>query len=988
MGYVPDQELRVAATNELHVGPKVQVPVQVGPRPNVLVRFLARRPCLVMVLSLLFALGLSAVGMIVGEFEISADNDGWNSRNTPVADKQAQDSARLNLWARLNGEEEDYRRRRHLLQESSHEFNAHGDQAFHGENHLLSLYKGKGKDFNLLNMQSLKEVCEYEAEVFRVQEESDVCRRARDDESWPIIAGECFHPISFVTLIREDLILKKYTHLNYPGKKPWFTCDTLFSEYTATWLGELVELYVSEAKVGPSVIPEHYFASLTGKDIVNDGRHSTNLLRTVFPMREGSLDAVYALHKSGKLKGNGDYSFDLAYDVGDAELTDLLIDDVLSEDMIMACAATAIILFLIWFHTRSVFMAFVGVIQVALSFPSAYFAYKLLLGFSFFPFLNFLAMFVVMGIGADDIFVLFDKFEQAAQSMPGASAYDLACVAIPQASYAMLLTSLTTAGAFFSTAITPVAPIRMFAVFLGMMTVFDYLFVIIICAPALVLQIRWVQAIKAKGAHVGRYFKLSLLDFSQACSRKDKKHKKETMTQKILVQCAKGTTALRYFLVPGLLALFIYFTLVSLDIPMPQTSEVQLFPDNHIFTKWTKWKNDLYVGDGEETSWVRVIFGLKPGDTGNENDPTSKSKIILDPTFDITQPAVQTWMLEFCQDIKQQTFTTDRGDCFMDGFDQWLKGRYNPATSKYDLSLPLPSDQFNYWFLEWRSQRDHRRKHIGIASEIERSYHPESGQGAPPPPGQEQVEFLVMNIEATVKWNDPYNKLKSQFYEWSEYIDKKRLEAPQGTSDSFFFISEDFHWWDTNRQMKNSAYLSALLSVAMATVIIFVSNGNVLLTLYSVISIFCILVTVAATTVAMGWSLGFLEAICFAILVGLSCDFIVHIAHAYKESKEETRREKTLDAIWAMGPPVLYAAVSTSLAGALLFNCTILFYTKFGAVLLFTMAYSFLMIFVFLAPLLVLAGPVGNFMNAYALFYTKKEEEKPDQAKAPEAEAT
>ena len=95
-----------------------------------------------------------------------------------------------------------------------------------------------------------------------------------------------------------------------------------------------------------------------------------------------------------------------------------------------------------------------------------------------------------MGIGADDIFVLFDKFEQAAQRNPGATAYELGCEAIPQASYAMLLTSLTTAGAFFSTAITPVAPIRMFAVFLGMMTLFDYLFVVIICAPAMVLQIR------------------------------------------------------------------------------------------------------------------------------------------------------------------------------------------------------------------------------------------------------------------------------------------------------------------------------------------------------------------------------------------------------------------------------------------------------------------------------------------------------------------
>ena len=80
-----------------------------------------------------------------------------------------------------------------------------------------------------------------------------------------------------------------------------------------------------------------------------------------------------------------------------------------------------------------------------------------------------------------------------------------------------------------------------------------------------------------------------------------------------------------------------------------------------------------------------------------------------------------------------------------------------------------------------------------------------------------------------------------------------------------------------------------------------------------------------------------------------------------------------MDAVAMMGPPVMYAALSTSLAGSLLFNCTILFYMKFGAILLFTMAYSFLMIFVFLVPLLCIAGPTGNFGNVCALFGASEE---------------
>ena len=546
-----------------------------------------------------------------------------------------------------------------------------------------------------------------------------------------------------------------------------------------------------------------------------------------------------------------------------------------------------------------------------------------------------------MGIGADDIFVLFDKFEQAAQRMPEASVYEISCVAIPQASYAMLLTSATTAGAFFSTAVTPVPPIRMFAIFLGTMTIFDYLFVIIICAPAMCLQQYWVKAIKDKGPHAGRYLKLSLLDYSEcSCAKKRESNKKDTFSQWILVSATKFCLYLRYMLVPCLLGLFAYFTYVSLNIPMPETSEVQLLPDSHMFTKANiKYKNDVFTIDQEETSWVNVIWGLKPGDTGDLNNPASKSNIILDPEFKLSSPEGQVWMLRFCEEVAKQPFATNRGYCTMRNFDNWIKQQWDSEANQRMTGLPLSEDEFLAKMLEWRSYSDERQRHVGVTGEITLDA-ANKGRNDPNEHQQShhlhntgQIEFFVMSFESTVKWNDPYNKLKSKYYEWANFIETEMESAPAGLKNGFF-NSEDFHWWDTNRQMKNSAYISALLSIGMATGVIFFSNGNIFLTLYSVVSIFCILVTVAATVVGMGWTLGFLEAICFAILVGLSCDFIVHIAHAYKESKAQTKRDKTLEAIWAMGPPVMFAALSTSLAGALLFTCNILFYVKFGAILM------------------------------------------------------
>ena len=50
----------------------------------------ARNPCTYMCTSIFVTLALSAIGLIVGEFAIEVENEGWWSRGTPQSDKQRQ----------------------------------------------------------------------------------------------------------------------------------------------------------------------------------------------------------------------------------------------------------------------------------------------------------------------------------------------------------------------------------------------------------------------------------------------------------------------------------------------------------------------------------------------------------------------------------------------------------------------------------------------------------------------------------------------------------------------------------------------------------------------------------------------------------------------------------------------------------------------------------------------------------------------------------
>lgn len=128
--------------------------------------------------------------------------------------------------------------------------------------------------------------------------------------------------------------------------------------------------------------------------------------------------------------------------------------------------------------------------EYCVAFPHSAFSMFSLLSF---PFLNFIGVFVAAALGADGVFVAVDKFKNARISNPTGSTEDIAAVALPDAASAMLLTTSTTAVAFFATLICPVAPIFCFALFCGLMIAFNYILNILFVFPALCRYDIWLM---------------------------------------------------------------------------------------------------------------------------------------------------------------------------------------------------------------------------------------------------------------------------------------------------------------------------------------------------------------------------------------------------------------------------------------------------------------------------------------------------------------
>ena len=132
-------------------------------------------------------------------------------------------------------------------------------------------------------------------------------------------------------------------------------------------------------------------------------------------------------------------------------------------------------------HLKSLFLAFFSLVNLIMSVPITLCIYTYVLEIKYFSSIHFSAVLIILGIGADDIFVFHDQWKatfliKAMDKKPMARlSYTLRL-----ASSAMLATSLTSSIAFFACYFSPIMPLSSFGVFAGLLVLMDYLMTIAI----------------------------------------------------------------------------------------------------------------------------------------------------------------------------------------------------------------------------------------------------------------------------------------------------------------------------------------------------------------------------------------------------------------------------------------------------------------------------------------------------------------------------
>ena len=129
------------------------------------------------------------------------------------------------------------------------------------------------------------------------------------------------------------------------------------------------------------------------------------------------------------------------------------MNHALLDDLCLAAISLGLIILLLLILTFSLWLTFMAVFTIVSSVAFAYFFYRVVFGIQYMGILNGVSLFVIIGIGVDDIFVFINTFRQAVDNKDVGNRI---MHTIYVAGKATFFTSFTTAAAFGANALSPV----------------------------------------------------------------------------------------------------------------------------------------------------------------------------------------------------------------------------------------------------------------------------------------------------------------------------------------------------------------------------------------------------------------------------------------------------------------------------------------------------------------------------------------------------
>ena len=711
-------------------------------------------------------------------------------------------------------------------------------------------------------------------------------------------------------------------------------------------------------------------------------------------------------------------------------LTEWMVSADVGSDLFLFALATVIVWAFILFQTYSFWLASMAILQILITFPTAWFFYAVVFGFDWMTQMNLMVLFIALAVGADDCFIMVDAWKQSFLEPDfGHTEEDEAARSrLPPAEQrqaridhlarrigwtwrrsvrAMGVTSATTSCAFLATAISPMPSIQVLGIFAGIVIIINFLLVITFF-PAVICTWHWfhceTRCCCCKKAAVKTTPTLAPSPAAGASTAESGLAVDHTMVPArkfgvdfyVLKAASELRRVERFFhaiffpFISKARFILLGVALVLLAVAIGFASQVRareeeasFFDEDYLFNRYNIVAGTMFAQSDESSKAQTALYwGIDVDDAisrkgVDRNDQEERGKVQYEAAFEPASADAQSYIIHVCENLREREDMEEfiyRGiesetrevRCFMEGFRNWMcnstapcdafpvaPASFSPLMKQFmdDQSLPFGGDIPDEGVLRYSSD-------VGFD-------------------GDDNVLWYRVAANTTVTQPVTTTLMRSHFDAWQAVVDDVNVavvvdgtehEAPAGVGDSF---SSAFGLWTflrTTEVLVEAAIVGTVVSWVIACIILLLTTHNIYLATICGLTIACIIVSLLGMMYVYGMDISLVESLSLTVLVGLSVDYVVHLAFAYEEAPSNDRAFRVQRAVTELGVSLIGSAFTTMAATALLFPTHLLLLRRFGQLVLTATLLSVYWAFLVFLPLLLVIGPrqgQGDFLLAF-----------------------
>jgi len=598
-------------------------------------------------------------------------------------------------------------------------------------------------------------------------------------------------------------------------------------------------------------------------------------------------------------------------------------------------------------YIRSWYLAVIGLLCIVLTFGPAITLFVYVFGVTYFDALMMAILYVILGIGADDIFVFTDAWRQAPYLALGADE-DLAIrmsYAYSRATKAMALTQVTTIIAFVATAISDIIPIKAFGFWSATCIGVAYMMVVTIYPLALVIEFKypWVDC----GA--GRCFTwcnstVEVVDDTGIVNRKPEPNKVERFF---------ATTFLKFLQQFKYCLLFLGVAVGSIGVWATTSLSPPTKPDTYLTTAsyegigMNMLGSDEFGGSQELTATEPyIVWGIETVDlTGVDFWDGGEGKLITDGDFEPSPSENQQHLVYVCDTkipaLADELYILDISQlvCPMQDFREFALATVG--------TFPVNQSDFNDLFAVFlMSEFGVRTIENAVAGLID---------GV--------VSYIALKIPVDLYSLAAGTEKKPVYTAWVNMKNNLNTFAPAGVNKAVLTCAmSEWSWMRTQEALVRGAWNGICVALPTAFLAILIFTRNLIISLFAIVTIIEIMLTISIVIVFMGWELGIVETISLVIIIGFSVDYVVHLGHSYWEARhnKKDRIGRAKIALMTMGGTVSMGAITTFFGGLPLIFTEIVIFIKMGTLMVCTVSFAWFWSLCLFVPLLMVFGPQGK----------------------------